>query len=133
MVRDHPLFGVGPEMIDRSYYAATGRISGGGEPDEPASAQRADADRRRARHCPRCCSGCGSSSSPRGISGDRLRARIAPAVAGAGLAAMVAMLAAGLFEYNFGDSEFLMLFLGLITLPFAAARDRATHRAGAIR
>ena len=33
------------------------------------------------------------------------------------------MLAAGLFEYNFGDSEFLMLFLVLITLPFAAARQ----------
>jgi hypothetical protein len=30
------------------------------------------------------------------------------------------MLAAGLFEHNFGDSEFLMLFLLLITLPFAA-------------
>ena len=29
-----------------------------------------------------------------------------------------------MFEYNFGDSEFLMLFLGLITLPYAAARDR---------
>jgi O-antigen ligase len=41
-------------------------------------------------------------------------------LAGAGLAAVVAMLCAGLFEYNFGDSEFLMLFLGLITLPFAA-------------
>jgi hypothetical protein len=45
----------------------------------------------------------------------------ARAVAGAGLAAVVAMLSAGLFEYNFGDSEFLMLFLGLITLPFAAS------------
>jgi hypothetical protein len=33
------------------------------------------------------------------------------------------MLAAGLFEYNFGDSEFLMLFLVLITLPFAALRS----------
>jgi O-antigen ligase len=42
--------------------------------------------------------------------------------AAAGLAAVVAMLAAGLFEYNFGDSEFLMLFLVLVTLPFAAAR-----------
>ena len=39
----------------------------------------------------------------------------------AGLAAVVAMFEAGLFEYNFGDSEFLMLFLFLITLPFAAA------------
>ena len=42
--------------------------------------------------------------------------------AAAGLAAVFAMLAAGLFEYNFGDSEFLMLFLVLVTLPFAAAR-----------
>jgi O-antigen ligase len=44
----------------------------------------------------------------------------APAVAAAGLAAIVSMFVAGLFEYNFGDSEFLMLFLGLITLPYAA-------------
>ena len=39
-----------------------------------------------------------------------------------GLAVIAAMLAAGLFEYNFGDSEFLMLFLVLITLPYAADR-----------
>jgi O-antigen ligase len=38
------------------------------------------------------------------------------------LAAVASMLAAGLFEYNFGDSEFLMLFLLLVTIPFAAAR-----------
>ena len=31
--------------------------------------------------------------------------------------------APGMFEHNFGDSEFLMLFLVLITLPFAAERD----------
>jgi O-antigen ligase len=52
--------------------------------------------------------------------------------AAAGLAAIFAMLAAGLFEYNFGDSEFLMLFLVLVTLPFAAARgddDPAAARA----
>ena len=41
----------------------------------------------------------------------------------AGLAAVAAMLAAGMFEYNFGDSEFLMLFLVLVTLPFAATRS----------
>jgi O-antigen ligase len=46
-------------------------------------------------------------------------------LAAAGLAAIVAMLAAGLFEHNFGDSEFLMLFLVIITVPFAAARDAA--------
>jgi O-antigen ligase len=43
-------------------------------------------------------------------------------LAGAALASVVAMFAAGLFEYNFGDSEFLMLLLVLVTLPFAAAR-----------
>lgn len=50
----------------------------------------------------------------------QLREGPARSVAGAGLAAVVAMFAAGLFEYNFGDSEFLMLFLCLVTLPFAA-------------
>jgi O-antigen ligase len=40
----------------------------------------------------------------------------------AALAAIGAMLAAGIFEYNFGDSEFLMLFLVIATLPFAAVR-----------
>lgn len=47
----------------------------------------------------------------------------APLAAG-GLAALAAMLTAGLFEHNFGDSEFLMLFLVIITLPCAAARER---------
>jgi putative inorganic carbon (hco3(-)) transporter len=43
------------------------------------------------------------------------------------LAALTSMLAAGLFEYNFGDSEFLMLFLVLVTLPFAAVRPPTAH------
>ncbi len=42
-----------------------------------------------------------------------------------GLAVVAAMLSAGLFEHNFGDSEFLMLFLVLVTLPFAALREEA--------
>ena len=45
-----------------------------------------------------------------------------PSLAAGALAAVAAMLAAGLFEYNFGDSEFLMLFLVLITLPYASDR-----------
>jgi O-antigen ligase len=43
-------------------------------------------------------------------------------LAAAGLGALAAMLAAGLFEYNFGDSEFLVTLLVLLTLPWAAAR-----------
>jgi O-antigen ligase len=54
--------------------------------------------------------------------------RVASATA---LAALGGMLAAGLFEYNFGDSEFLMLFLILITLPFAAAAPQRESGAAA--
>jgi len=43
--------------------------------------------------------------------------RFLPAAA---LATVLALLTAGLFEYNFGDSEVLMLFLIVITLPAAA-------------
>jgi putative inorganic carbon (HCO3(-)) transporter len=50
--------------------------------------------------------------------------RILPA---ATLASVAAMFAAGFFEYNFGDSEFLMMFLVLATLPFAAARVANQH------
>lgn len=50
-------------------------------------------------------------------------------LAAGGLAAVAGMLAAGFFEYNFGDSEFLMLFLVLVTLPFAAAREPDTRAA----
>jgi len=52
-----------------------------------------------------------------------------PSLSNAGLAAIAAMLAAGLFEYNFGDSEFLMLFLLLVTVPYAA--ERMARQAGA--
>ena len=57
---------------------------------------------------------------------DFIRQRRTSAIAflpNAGLACLVAMLAAGMFEYNFGDSEFLMLFLLLMTLPYAATSN----------
>src|SRR5262245_15852039 len=45
----------------------------------------------------------------------------------AGMACLVALLVAGLFEYNFGDSEVLMLFLIVITLPAAARNAINVH------
>jgi O-antigen ligase len=57
------------------------------------------------------------------------RAAPFPSLPTAALAAVVAMLAAGMFEYNFGDSEFLMLFLVLVTLPYAAERVPAAPSA----
>jgi O-antigen ligase len=56
----------------------------------------------------------------------QMRVKDQKMLAATGLAAVVAMLAAGMFEYNFGDSEFLMLFLILITLPFAANKPQST-------
>jgi O-antigen ligase len=51
------------------------------------------------------------------------RSRFLPAAA---LASLAALLTAGLFEYNFGDSEVLMLFLIVATLPAAADRPATT-------
>jgi putative inorganic carbon (HCO3(-)) transporter len=41
------------------------------------------------------------------------------------LAAVVTFLVAGLFEYNFGDTEVLLVALTFMAMPFALARDRA--------
>lgn len=48
-------------------------------------------------------------------------------LAAAALGCIVAMFAAGLAEYNFGDSEFLMLFLVLMTLPYAAQPEQPSR------
>jgi O-antigen ligase len=39
------------------------------------------------------------------------------------LAALLALCTAGLFEYNFGDSEITILFLTIITLPFIPRKE----------
>jgi O-antigen ligase len=58
----------------------------------------------------------------------RRKTTATPSLPTAALACVVAMIAAGMFEYNFGDSEFLMMFLLLIALPYAA--DRALPSQG---
>ena len=47
--------------------------------------------------------------------------RLLTIFAAAGLAALAGLFAAGFFEYNWGDSEVVTLFLCLITLPFGYA------------
>lgn len=44
------------------------------------------------------------------------------ALTAAGLGAVVGLFTAGLFEYNFADSEITTLFLYMITIPFTLAR-----------
>jgi O-antigen ligase len=128
MIRDHPLVGVGPDMVGRVY----GRYL---RPNPVHT------------YNPHLHNVPVQIAAERGLPafaawlvfvviallGLFRQVRLGPAhaVAGAGLAAVVAMLSAGLFEYNFGDSEFLMLFLGLITLPFAASMGGDWPFAGA--
>ncbi len=123
MIADNPLFGVGPEMVERVYADY--------RPDYAVNITN-----------PHLHNVPMQIAAERGLPAllawlwfvvvagrelvRQLRLGEAPSVAAAGVAALVAMLSAGMFEYNFGDSEFLMLFLGLLTLPHAA-------RAGASR
>jgi O-antigen ligase len=125
MVKDHPLTGVGPEMVERVYVQYRDPMAV--NPTNP-----------HLHNVPM------QIAAERGLPAlaawlwfvivailglwRQLRNGPAKAIAGAGLAAMVSMLVAGLFEYNFGDSEFLMLFLGLITLPWAAAQPERPER-----
>ncbi len=60
------------------------------------------------------------------------RTAVLPSIAMAALASVVAMVTAGMFEYNFGDSEFLMLFLLLVSLPYAADRLQEGRGAGGL-
>ncbi|MFB0566368.1 MAG: O-antigen ligase family protein [Candidatus Aminicenantaceae bacterium] len=49
-------------------------------------------------------------------------------IAVAAMAAVVALFTAGLFEYNFADSEITALFLYLITIPFTLSRIQKKDR-----
>ena len=117
MVRDHPLVGVGPDMVSRLYEQY--------RPDYAINKVN-----------PHLHNVPLQIAAERGLPALAIwiwliggltmalfrlfRRQQDKVLAATALAAVVAMLAAGLFEYNFGDSEFLMLFLVLVTLPFAA-------------
>jgi O-antigen ligase len=120
MVKDYPLTGVGPNQIERAY--PNYRVAEAVKPTNP--------------HL---------HNVPMQIAAERglpalaawiwfvitlvvgllklLRRSRHKSLAAAALGGVAAMLAAGLTEYNFGDSEFLMLLLVIVTLPFAANRD----------
>ncbi|HVW05440.1 MAG TPA: O-antigen ligase family protein [Vicinamibacterales bacterium] len=124
MIRDHALFGVGPNRVPEEYLAHYKRADAVDPADQPGSTRA---------HLHNVVV---QLAAERGLPAlaawlwfvavaaigllDQMRRGPAPALAAAGFAAVIAMLIAGLFEHNFGDSEFLFLFLGLITLPYAA-------------
>jgi O-antigen ligase len=119
MIRNHPLVGVGPNMVQQLY--AEYRVPDAVEKVNP-HLHNVPLQIAAERGLPALAAWLAFivlllvDLSRLFRAGDR---RFFAAVA---LAAVASMLAAGMFEYNFGDSEFLMLFLILVTLPFAVTR-----------
>jgi O-antigen ligase len=132
MIADHPLTGVGPNMVPRLYekYRPDYAINPVNPHLHNVPLQIAAERGVPALAVWLWCIGAIV------ISAFRLFRRGDERVLAAGaLAAVAAMFAAGFFEYNFGDSEFLMMFLVLVTLPFAAvhADSADAHAAAADR
>jgi O-antigen ligase len=123
MIRDHPLVGVGPNMVEPLYphYREAGAVEKVVQHLHNVPVQIAAE-----RGLPALAAWLSFVVILLVDLSRRFRVREYRLLAATALAAGVSMLAAGMFEYNFGDSEFLMLFLILVTLPFAAARNRAT-------
>jgi putative inorganic carbon (HCO3(-)) transporter len=129
MIRDHPLLGVGPEMITPNYASYREKYP------EAVNAENFHLHNNpiqiaAERGLPALGAWLWFVAAAGWSLWRQLRARRATAVAAAGFAAVVSMFAAGMLEYNFGDSEFLILFLGMITLPFAAAKEDSREARG---
>jgi O-antigen ligase len=125
MTQAHPLTGVGPNMIEKVYtqYRAPGAVQQTNQHLHNVPMQIAAE-----RGIPALCVFIWFVIK---LGGDLLRmfrSGTNRVLAATGLASLVAMLAAGMFEYNFGDSEFQMLFLVLITLPFAALQPERSQQ-----
>ncbi len=124
MVRVHPLTGVGPNMVQRLYVDYKGSDSLVG-PDGVTHIN------------PHLHNDFLQIAAERGLPALALWLWFVVALlrdlwkrfhagqrelAATAMATVIALLTAGLFEYNFGDSEVLMLFLTIVSLPAAAAR-----------
>jgi putative inorganic carbon (HCO3(-)) transporter len=136
MIHDHWLTGVGPNMVPREYLAHYKRADAVDPPDQPGSTRAHLHDvivqLAAERGLPALAFWLWFVASAAFGLLRQMRHGPAQALAAGGFFAVLAMFTAGLFEHNFGDSEFLLLFLGLITLPAAAGRGddrpaRATH------
>src|SRR5436309_3036903 len=68
-------------------------------------------------------SSCGAAASAGTLSRIPAGDEDARALVLGSMAAIAAFLVAGLFEYNFGDTEVLLVALALMALPFIVQRD----------
>ena len=120
IVQDYPMLGVGPDQIERVYPYY--RVPDAVKPTNP-HLHNVPMQIAAERGLPALGAWIWFLGSATIGLFNLLRRSPHKTLAAAGLGGMAAMLAAGLTEYNFGDSEFLMLLLVTITLPFAANRD----------
>jgi O-antigen ligase len=120
IVRDHPLTGVGPDMVRQVYpdYRVPGAVQ-----EHNIHLHNVPVHIAAERGLPALALWLTFIGTALVALHPLLRRSRHRVLAATATAATVAMLTAGLFEYNFGDSEFLMLYLVLLTLPFAADRD----------
>jgi O-antigen ligase len=135
MVLDKPVFGQGPRMVEEAY--PTYRWPEAPNPATPHLHNNVlQIAAERGLPClawwlwwVAAAMGDAYREARRALFGTEPRAADAPrgaaAAAVASLAVLAAVMVAGLFEYNFGDSEVLMLVLVVSTLPYALRRQRA--------
>jgi O-antigen ligase len=120
IVRDYPLSGVGPDQVERVYPRY--RVPDAVKPTNP-HLHNVPMQIAAERGLPALAAWAWFVTSAILSLIVMVRRARSKSLAAAALGAMTAMLAAGLTEYNFGDSEFLMLLLVMITLPYAANRN----------
>jgi O-antigen ligase len=134
MVMDKPVFGQGPRMVESAY--PDYRWPGAPNPVTPHLHNNVlQIAAERGLPClawwlwwVAAAMGDAYRESRRALFGAEPRAADAPrgaaAAAVAALAVLAAVMVGGLFEYNFGDSEVLMLVLIVSSLPYALRRQR---------
>lgn len=119
MVQDHPITGVGPDMVKHVYTAYRDPLAVN---DTNPHLHNVPVQIAAERGLPALGLWLWFVVTAGASLWRQLMRGPAKGIAAAGVAGLVAMVVAGLFEYNFGDSEFLILFLGLLALPWAAAQ-----------
>jgi O-antigen ligase len=120
IIRQHPLTGVGPSMVQQAYPVY--RTADAVKPLQP-HLHNVPVQIAAERGLPALAAWIWFVVSVAIQLARNLKKARRPFITAAGLGALAAMLAAGMFEHNFGDSEFLMMFLVMVTLPLAAERD----------
>jgi len=126
MIRDHPLFGVGPERIYEefpNYYRGNNPPAYYGHLHSNVMQIAAE------RGLPCLAAFLWVIFTMYGDLIAMLK-RASPDVrwpALSGLAALTGFVVAGFFEYNFGDSEVLLLLLFIVSLPYGAIHDSQTR------